>query len=208
MFWIKITAFNEIETFRSKSFPVVISGRWTKGDLRPWIRFNHVVRQVTFNDATNDFSVVVKNLPEDKVLPVERFDYIIVAVGHFSAPNVPHFPGMDQFPGRVIHSHDFRDASQFKDKRVLVVGSSYSAEDIALQCLKYGAKNIICTWENKTDGFQVALSGVREATFDQDRGKNCPVWRWNVSRSRRHYSVHWIPLLLSIPGRTSLPQNV
>ncbi|XP_068740069.1 trimethylamine monooxygenase-like isoform X2 [Montipora capricornis] len=131
-----------------------LKGRWTKGDLRPWIRFNHVVRQVTFNDATSDFSVVVKNLPEDKVLPVERFDYIIVAVGHFSAPNVPHFPGMDQFPGRVIHSHDFRDASQFKDKRVLVVGSSYSAEDIALQCLKYGAKNIICTWKTKPMGFK------------------------------------------------------
>ncbi|XP_068692248.1 trimethylamine monooxygenase-like [Montipora foliosa] len=131
-----------------------LKGRWTKFNLRPWIRFNHVVRQVTYNDATNDFSVVVKNLPEDKVLPVERFDYIVVANGHYSVPMMPFFPGIDRFSGRVIHSHDFRNASHFKDKRVLLVGAGLSAEDIALQCVKYGAKSIICTWRTKPMGFK------------------------------------------------------
>ena len=32
-----------------------------------------------------------------------------------------------------MHSHDFRDAAEFKGRRLLVVGSSYSAEDIAMQ---------------------------------------------------------------------------
>ncbi|XP_029183405.2 senecionine N-oxygenase-like [Acropora millepora] len=131
-----------------------LKGRWTKHDLRHWIRFEHVVQQVTFNEATNDFSVVVKNLPEDRVLAVETFNYVVVAVGHFSVPNVPDFPGIDQFNGRVIHSHDFRDASHFEGKRILLVGASYSAEDIALQCLKYGAKNVICTWRTNPMGFK------------------------------------------------------
>jgi len=108
---------------------------------------------VTYNDATDDFSVVVKNLSEDRVLPVRTFDYVIVATGHFSVPNIPSFPGMDKFPGRVLHSHSFRNASHFKDKKVLVVGSSLSAEDIALQCVKYGAKSIVCTWKTKPMGF-------------------------------------------------------
>ena len=107
---------------------------------------------MTYNDSTDDFSVVVKNLPEDQILPAERFDYIIVATGHFSVPNIPFYSGIDQFPGRVIHSHNFRNASHFKGKRVLVVGSSRSAEDIAIQCLKYGTKNIICTWKAKPLG--------------------------------------------------------
>ncbi|XP_015756330.1 PREDICTED: senecionine N-oxygenase-like [Acropora digitifera] len=131
-----------------------LKGRWTKHDLRHWIRFEHVVQQVTFNEATNDFSVVVKNLPEDRVLPVETFNYVVVAVGHFSVPNVPDFPGIDQFSGRVIHSHDFRDASHFEGKRILLVGASFSAEDIALQCLKYGAKSVICTWRTNPMGFK------------------------------------------------------
>lgn len=131
-----------------------LRGRWNKNNLRSWIRFNHVVRQVTYNDATDDFTVVVKNLPEDRVLPAERFDYIIVATGHFSVPFLPDFPGIDRFPGRVIHSHDFKSASHFNGKRVLVVGSGLSAEDIALQCLKYGADNIVCTWKTKPMGFK------------------------------------------------------
>ena len=129
-------------------------GRWSRGDLRPWIRFNHVVRQVTFNDSSDDFSVVAKNLEENKDLPVQKFDYVIVATGHFSVPNVPSFPGIDQFPGRIIHSHDFRNASQFKDQTLLVVGSSYSAEDIALQTLKYGAKKIVTSYKTRPMGFK------------------------------------------------------
>ena len=46
---------------------------------------------------------------------------------------------MESFPGRILHGHDFRDAEEFKNKDVVVLGSSYSAEDIALQCYKYGA---------------------------------------------------------------------
>jgi len=109
---------------------------------------------VTFNDPTDDFSVVVKNLPEDQVLPAEKFDFITVATGHFSVPNIPYYPGIEKFPGRIIHSHDFRNASHFKGRRVLVVGSSLSAEDIALQCFKYGAESIICTWKTKPMGFK------------------------------------------------------
>ena len=43
-----------------------------------------------------------------KVEDGERFDYVVVASGHYSVPNVPSFPGIDRFPGRVLHSHDFR----------------------------------------------------------------------------------------------------
>ena len=46
------------------------------------------------------------------------------------------FPGVERFPGRVLHAHAFRDANEFAGKRLLLVGSSYSAEDIALQCIK------------------------------------------------------------------------
>ena len=39
---------------------------------------------------------------------VQVFDYVICATGHFSVPNVPHFPGFESFEGRVLHAHDFR----------------------------------------------------------------------------------------------------
>jgi trimethylamine monooxygenase len=43
-----------------------------------------------------------------QVLPAEQFDHVVVASGHYSVPNVPDFPGIAKFRGRVFHAHDFR----------------------------------------------------------------------------------------------------
>lgn len=130
-----------------------LKGRWSKEDIRKYVQFSTVVRDVVYNEATDDFTVSVKDLVTDQVQQSQNFDYVIVASGHYSVPNVPHFEGIEKFPGRVMHAHDFRDANEFKGKKLLLVGASYSAEDIALQCLKYGAENIICTWRSKPMGF-------------------------------------------------------
>jgi len=130
-----------------------LKGRWNQEDIQKYIKFSTVVRDVVYNKATDDFTVSVKDLKKDKVMDGERFDYVIVASGHYSVPNVPTFPGIEKFPGRVLHAHDFREANEFTGKRLLLIGASYSAEDIALQCLKYGAKSIICSWRSQPMGF-------------------------------------------------------
>lgn len=127
-----------------------IEGRVKKADVRDWIKFNHAVKDVSFDDG--HFHVTVKDLPNDSV-STETFDHVIVCSGHFSTPNVPHFDGFDKFPGRVLHAHDFRDAVEFKDMDVLIIGTSYSAEDIGSQCWKYGAKSITVSHRTAAMGF-------------------------------------------------------
>jgi len=78
---------------------------------------------------------------------------VIVASGHFSTPNVPEFAGMSAFNGRVLHAHDFRDAREFAGQDILVIGTSYSAEDIGSQCWKYGAKSITVSYRTAPMGF-------------------------------------------------------
>lgn len=41
-----------------------------------------------------------------------------------------------------------------KDKMLLVVGTSYSAEDIASQCLKFGAKGIVASYRTNPMAFK------------------------------------------------------
>ena len=69
-------------------------------------------------------------------------------------PNVPHIEGIETFPGRVFHSHDFRDARQFVEQNILLIGGSLSVEDIALQTLKFGAKSITISYRTKPMGFK------------------------------------------------------
>ena len=129
-----------------------IMGRVEKSDLRRCIRFHTAVQWVEYSEETGKFSVTVRDLKADE-LSTEEFDYVIVATGHFSTPNAPYFEGLEQFPGRVLHAHDFRDACEFTDKDLLLVGSSYSAEDIGTQCHKYGAKSVAFSYRSAPMGY-------------------------------------------------------
>ncbi|KAM0324805.1 hypothetical protein ACHAQA_007771 [Verticillium albo-atrum] len=66
---------------------------------------------------------------------VEWFDAVVVASGHYSVPYIPAIPGLDTFektrPGSVYHSKNFRGRDYYHGKRVVVVGASVSAADIA-----------------------------------------------------------------------------
>ena len=127
-----------------------IQGRVEKAGVRDWIKFNHAVRDVQYDSGM--FTVTVKDLVNDQLV-VDEFDHVIVANGHFSTPNVPHFDGFDKFPGRVLHAHDFRDAVEFKDKDILIIGTSYSAEDIGSQCWKYGCKSVTVSHRTAAMGY-------------------------------------------------------
>ncbi len=129
-----------------------ITGRVDRSGVRPYIRFRTPVRQVAFSDETGRFTVTVTDLVNDHTY-AEEFDHVVVASGHFSVPNVPRFEGFERFPGRILHAHDFRDANEFRGKDVLMIGSSYSAEDIGTQCHKYGARSITFSYRTRPMGF-------------------------------------------------------
>ena len=118
-----------------------IRGRLAKSNFKKQIRFRTPVRWVSYNKDSNLFTVTVEDLIKQKTYS-ENFDYVVCASGHFHTPNVPQFDGLSSFGGRVMHGHDFRDALEFKDKDILIVGTSYSSEDIASQCYKYGCKSV------------------------------------------------------------------
>ncbi|MGE4372974.1 MAG: NAD(P)-binding domain-containing protein [Xanthobacter sp.] len=130
-----------------------IEGRVVKAGVRDMIRFSTVVRYVDYDKDADDFTVTVHDLVEDRVYK-ERFDHVIVASGHFSTPNVPEYEGFSSFNGRIVHAHDFRDAREFEGKDVLLMGSSYSAEDIGSQCWKYGAKSVTTCYRSAPMGFK------------------------------------------------------
>ena len=130
-----------------------IEGRVNKADVRKWIRFRSPVRHVTFDEASGKFTVTAHDLVNDREYD-EEFDNVVVATGHFSTPNVPQFEGFESFNGRVLHAHDFRDALEFKDKDILIIGTSYSAEDIGSQCWKYGCKSVTVSHRTAPMGYK------------------------------------------------------
>jgi len=147
-----------------------IKGRVEKAGVRNWIRFNTLVRDVRFDEASGLFTITARNTATDSET-VEEFDHVIVASGHFSVPNVPEYPGFDKFNGRILHAHDFRDAREFEGKDILIMGSSYSAEDIGSQCWKYGAKSIVSCYRSAPMGYDWPDNWDEVPALDRVEGK-------------------------------------
>lgn len=130
-----------------------IQGRVKKADVLQYIRFDTVVKDVRFDSASRTFTLTAHDYANGQRYE-QVFDYVVVASGHFSTPQVPSFPGFERFSGRILHAHDFRDALEFAGKDVLIIGSSYSAEDIGSQCYKYGARSITSAYRTQPMGYK------------------------------------------------------
>ncbi len=77
----------------------------------------------------------------------EDVDFVAVCTGQFSDKNVISHPGQDQFldaGGTVLHSSEYTDPDQIRGKRVVVLGGSKSATDIAVNAVHSGAQDV--TW--------------------------------------------------------------
>lgn len=94
-----------------------IKGKAKRDNVEKFIRFNEAVRWVE--------PACMKQVKVHTHNTTELFDHVIIATGHYSTPNIPDFPGVNTFTGRIMHSHDFRSVSELRNLRVLLVGSSY-----------------------------------------------------------------------------------
>ncbi|WP_378090507.1 NAD(P)-binding domain-containing protein [Citricoccus sp. GCM10030269] len=129
-----------------------IDGRIRTSKVKDKVRFSTAVRWVEHHAEDDTFTVTVEDLTTG-VTSSSVFDQVIVATGHFSFPHVPEIKGIETFPGILQHAHDFRGAEKLADQRVLLVGASYSAEDIGVQSFKMGARSVTMSYRTAPMGY-------------------------------------------------------
>ncbi|OMJ81894.1 hypothetical protein SteCoe_17533 [Stentor coeruleus] len=62
------------------------------------------------------------------------FKYVVVSTGRYSKINYP-FPNPEIFSGEIVHGGNYRNASIFKDKKVVAVGLSMTASELAFDAV-------------------------------------------------------------------------
>jgi Flavin-binding monooxygenase-like len=108
-----------------------------KFNLYPHIQFNTLVESCELNEA-NQWIVQTSH---EGVSKTEVFTHLVVCNGHHWKPRMPHYPG--NFTGKLMHSHEFKNATPFKDQRILVIGGGNSACDVAVETSRVSAKTTI-----------------------------------------------------------------
>ena len=109
--------------------------------LHPFIRLNTAVEQVqVVRGASQQWRIIYR---DHTGVHETVFDYLWVANGHHWDPRLPEYPGTETFNGEILHSHQYKRAAPFTNKRVLVVGAGNSACDIAVEVGRVASKTCI-----------------------------------------------------------------
>ncbi|KAM7491252.1 hypothetical protein LguiA_034173 [Lonicera macranthoides] len=90
----------------------------------------------------------------------EVYDAVVVCNGHYSEPRIAQIPGIDAWPGKQIHSHNYRVPDPYRDQVVVLIGSSASAVDISRDIATV-AKEVRIAARSHTDGTFRKLPGFK-----------------------------------------------
>lgn len=127
-------------------------------DLYKFIEFNTLVKSCNLNSNKLWEVVTEKNRKQKK----ELFTDLVVCNGHHWNPKYPNYPG--KFSGEFIHSHKFKKAAPYSNKKVLVIGGGNSACDVAVETSRVSSETFI-SWRR---GYRIVpkfIMGVPSDVF-------------------------------------------
>jgi cation diffusion facilitator CzcD-associated flavoprotein CzcO len=116
---------------------------------------------------------------------------IVNATGTWTRPFVPRYPGQELFRGRQLHTVDYRSASEFAGRHVVVVGGGASATQLLAEISTVTST----TWVTRRPPV------FRDGPFDEEAGRRAVAMvEEAVREGRRPGSVVGVTgLLVSTP---------
>lgn len=99
-----------------------------ENDLARHIRYKHKVISASWSSATKSWTVVVERTDTGEKLRFEA-NFLWMCQGYYRHAQgyTPDWPGMADFKGRIVHPQAWPEDLDYKDKRVVVVGSGATA---------------------------------------------------------------------------------
>ncbi|WP_234803686.1 NAD(P)/FAD-dependent oxidoreductase, partial [Mycolicibacterium diernhoferi] len=109
-----------------------------KDKIGDWLEFYTKVMEVPYWSKTTCLSATFDEAEQRWTVEVDRDGerltlhptQLVLATGMSGKPNVPAFPGQDEFTGEQHHSSHHPGPDQYVGKRVVVIGANNSAHDI------------------------------------------------------------------------------
>jgi glycine/D-amino acid oxidase-like deaminating enzyme len=116
----------------------------------------------SYDDAAGQWSARVRR--NDGTERVLHPRHLVFANGIAGAPLKAKAPGLDDYKGEIIHSHWFKDGSQWRGKDVLVLGAGTSGHDIAQDLHGHGA-NVTLIQRGSVTIASVKAAGLNHALY-------------------------------------------
>ncbi|KAI9500190.1 hypothetical protein GGI25_002517 [Coemansia spiralis] len=147
-------------------------------NLRRVVQLNMQVERIRYK-SNAEWVCQVRRLDYEGTIEDLVFDAMVVCTGRTTHPYIPQVPGLNALalrkgPRCVLHAKEYRRASDFVGKTVLVVGGASSGSDISRQ-LSYMAAKVY-----------VSVSHAKEGELEPKLGMGCKV---EIERRPRIQSI-------------------
>ena len=95
-------------------------------DIERRIRFGHRVRCAAWDSGTARWTLTIDNGDAEVTMTA---NFVFMCAGYYSyrGGHDPDFPGRDRFTGDIVHPQKWPDDLDYRDKRVVVIGSGATA---------------------------------------------------------------------------------
>lgn len=118
-----------------------------KDKIGDWLEMYTKVMELNYWSSTECKNAHYDEEKKEWVVTVERAGetvtlrpkQLVLATGMSGMPNVPKFPGAENFKGEQHHSSKHSSAEAYTGKKCIVVGSNNSAHDICAALWEHGA---------------------------------------------------------------------
>lgn len=95
-----------------------------------------VAKSAQYDEASEEWTVIVERDGQEITLKPKQ---LVLATGMSAKPNLPSFPSQSKFAGEIQHSSQHPGPDNYKDKKVVVIGSNNSSHDICAALAEQGA---------------------------------------------------------------------
>ncbi|XP_054708620.1 flavin-containing monooxygenase 5-like [Uloborus diversus] len=104
-------------------------------DVIKHVNFHKEVIEVDLAESYEETGRVVVSVKDTITgeISKDEYDGVFVNIGHHVYPNMPSFPGMEIFKGKIMHTHSLKNVDSFEDQVVVVVGAGNSGMDAAVE---------------------------------------------------------------------------
>lgn len=122
-------------------------------DVKSFVQFETQVNDLRPNPGASGWLLTVENL-RTGTNQTDTYDAVVAASGHYDVVHMPYIPGIREwnkvYPDVISHSKLYDSPSAFRDKKVLVVGSSASAIDIGTQISEVSKGKLLTSQRTKS----------------------------------------------------------
>ena len=100
----------------------------TENNIDEHIRYGHLVKKATWSSDDAEWTIEAGRKGSDKSVVV-RCNFLLMCSGYYSYAEgyTPEFKGRERFAGQIIHPQEWPEDLDYRDKKVVVIGSGATA---------------------------------------------------------------------------------